>query len=105
MGVVYFDKPSDPANPGPQPISTLPKHATMQTRLTRIGTDIVNVEMVTDDGVASQHNIKICRILVRYKDYVDVCSNIRQLSHRSCHGIRMVFMRKSDSGSRSVGRA
>jgi hypothetical protein len=30
-------------------------------------------------GVASQHNIKIhnikiCRILVRYKDYVDVCS-------------------------------
>jgi len=25
-------------------------------------------------GVASQHNIKNCRILVRYKDYVDVCS-------------------------------
>ena len=25
-------------------------------------------------GVASQHNIKICHILVRYKDYVDVCS-------------------------------
>jgi len=30
-------------------------------------------------GVASQHNIRIsqyqdCRILVRYKDYVDVCS-------------------------------
>jgi hypothetical protein len=25
-------------------------------------------------GGASQHNIKICRILVRYKDYVDVCS-------------------------------
>jgi len=25
-------------------------------------------------GVASQHNIKICGILVRYKDYVDVCS-------------------------------
>jgi len=25
-------------------------------------------------GVASQHDIKICRILVRYKDYVDVYS-------------------------------
>jgi len=35
---------------GPLPISTLPKYTTMQTRLTRIGTDIVNVEMVTDDG-------------------------------------------------------
>ena len=35
---------------------------------------MVNVEMVTDDGVASQQYIKICRILVRYKDYVDVCT-------------------------------
>jgi len=50
-GVVYYDERSDPANPGPLPISTLPKHATMQTWLTRIGTDIDNVEMVTDDGV------------------------------------------------------
>jgi len=25
-------------------------------------------------GVASQRNIKSCRILVRYKDYVNVCS-------------------------------
>jgi len=49
-GVVYCDEPSDPANPGPLPISTLPKHATMQTWLMRIGTDIVNVEMLTDDG-------------------------------------------------------
>ena len=47
----------------------------------RIGTDIVNVEMVTDDGVASQHNIKIHRILVRYKDYVDVCSKRYANSH------------------------
>jgi hypothetical protein len=54
--------------------------------------------------VASQHNIKICRILVRYKDYVDVCSKIQQLSHRTFDGIQMVFVRKSDSGSRSVGR-
>jgi len=51
MGVVYCDKPSDPANLGPLPIFTLPKHARMQTWLTGIGTDIVNVEMVTDDGV------------------------------------------------------
>ena len=50
-GVVYCDEPSDPAYPGPLPISTLPNHTTMQTRLTRIGTDIVNMEMVTtDDG-------------------------------------------------------
>jgi hypothetical protein len=41
-------------------------------------------------AVASQHNISICRILVRYKDYVDVCSKIRQLSHLSWYpnGIR-----------------
>jgi len=26
-------------------------------------------------GFTSQHNIKICRILVGYKDYMDVCSN------------------------------
>ena len=29
-GVVYCDEPSDPANPGPLPISTPPTHATMQ---------------------------------------------------------------------------
>jgi len=46
----------------------------MQERLMRIGTDIVNVEMVTDDVVASQHNIKIRHILVRYKDYLDESS-------------------------------
>jgi len=59
-GVVYCDELSDPANLGPLPISTLPKHATMQTRLTRIGTDIVNVEMVTDDGG---------RIPAQYQDF------------------------------------
>jgi hypothetical protein len=75
-GEVYCDEPSDPANPGPLPISTPPSmlQCRMQKRLMRIGTDIVNVEMVTDDGVASQHNIKICRILMRYKAYVDECS-------------------------------
>jgi len=51
MGVVYCDEPSDPANPGPIPISSLPTHAAVQTMLMRIETDIVNVEMVTtDDG-------------------------------------------------------
>jgi len=51
----------------------------------RIETDIVNMEMVADDGgripaqyqdftISRFHNIKICRILVRYKDYVDLCS-------------------------------
>jgi hypothetical protein len=41
--------------------------------------------MVTDDGgripaqyqdstISRIHNIKICRILVRYKDYVEICS-------------------------------
>jgi len=43
-------------------------------------------------GVSSQHNIKICRILVRYKDGVDVCRNdmptlARHLSHHP-KGIR-----------------
>jgi len=59
IGVVYCDEPSDPAIPGPLPISTLPKHASMQTRLMRIGIDTDNVEMVTtEDRVTSQHNIK-----------------------------------------------
>jgi hypothetical protein len=66
MGVVYCEEPSDPANPGPLPISTLPKHATMQTRLMRIGSDIDNVEMVTtDDGG---------RIPAQYQEFVEVFS-------------------------------
>ena len=52
----------------------------------RIGIDLVNMEMVTtyDGGripaqyqeftISRFHNIKICRTLVRYKDYVNVCS-------------------------------
>jgi len=51
MGVVHCDELSDPAILSPLPISTLPKHATMQTRLVRIRIDTDNVEMVTtDDG-------------------------------------------------------
>ena len=65
-GVVYCDEPSDPANLGPLPISTLPKHATMQTRLMRIRIDIDNVEMVTtDDGG---------RIPAQYQEFVEVFS-------------------------------
>jgi len=65
-GVVYCDEPSDPANPGPLPISTLPKHATMETRLMRIEIDIDNVEMVTtDDGG---------RIPAQYQEIVEVFS-------------------------------
>jgi len=57
---------SDPGNPEPLPISTLPKHATMQRRLMRIGIDIDNVQMVTtDDGG---------RILVQYQEFVEVFS-------------------------------
>jgi len=56
-------------------------------------------------GVASQHNIKICHLLVRYKDYVDVCSKMSQLTHHTYHGMQSEFVRKSDSGSSSVGRA
>ena len=64
--MVYCDEQSEPANPGPLPISTLPKHATMQTRLMRIGTDIDNVEMVTtDDGG---------RIPAQYQEFVEVFS-------------------------------
>jgi hypothetical protein len=112
-GVVYCNELFDPANPGPLPISTLSKHNTMQTRLMRIGTDIVNVEMGTDDGgripaqyqdfrISRLDKIKICHILVRYKDHVDVNSKILQLSHRTFQGIEMLFMRKSDSDSRII---
>jgi transposase len=67
-------------------------------------------------GFASQHNIKIhniklhtskiCHILVRYKDYVDICSKrYGKLSHHTYHGMQCEFVRKSCSGSRSVRRA
>jgi len=50
-GVAYCDEPSDPANPGPLPITTLRKHPTMEPSLLRIETDLDYVEMVTtDDG-------------------------------------------------------
>jgi len=43
-------------------------------------------------GVASQHNIRNCRVLVRYKNYLDVCSNdtAAHAPHLSMHpqGIR-----------------
>jgi len=61
MGVVYCDEPSDPANPGPLCISTLPNHAPMQTWLTRIGTDIVNMEMLTTGDVG--------RIPAQYQEF------------------------------------
>jgi len=48
-GEVYCDEQSDPTIPEPVPISNLPYHDTMQTRLMRIGTDIDNVEMITTD--------------------------------------------------------
>jgi len=70
MGVVYCDEQSDPANPGPLPISTPPSmlQCRMQTRLMRIGTDIVNVEMVTtNDGgriPAQYQDSTISRIVV-----------------------------------------
>ena len=44
-------------------------------------------------GVTLQHNIKICCILVRYKDYMDVCSNIWQLMKCTVQGIPREFMR------------
>ena len=65
-GVVYSDEPSDPAKPGPLPISPLPKHSAMQTWLMRMGTDIDHVEMViTDDGG---------RIPAQYQEFVVVFS-------------------------------
>jgi len=116
------------SQPGTPPISPLPNHATMQTRLTRIGTDIVNIEMVTtDDGgripaqyqdftISRFHNIKISqsqdftmsRFVVSLWDTRTMwtyAAEICQLSHRTYHGMQWEFVRKSDSGSRSVERA
>jgi hypothetical protein len=63
-GVVYCNELSDRNNPGLLPISTLPKHTTMNTRLMRIGTDIDHVEMVmtSDEG----------RIPAQYQEFVEV---------------------------------
>jgi len=103
----YCDKPSDPAIPGPLPISTLPKHA---TRLIRIGTDIVNVEMVTDDGgrIPPQYQeFTISRFVVSSWDTGTMwtyAAKICQLSHRTYHGMQREFVRNNDSSSRSVGR-
>jgi len=113
-GVVYCGEPSDPANLGPLPISTLPSmlQCRMQTRLMRIGTDIVNMEMVTtDDGgriPAQYQDFTISRIVISSWDTRTMwtyAAKIRQLSHRIFHGIERVFVRKSDFGSRRVGRA
>jgi len=67
-------------DPYPSPLRQRMLQCRMQKRLMRIETDIVNVEMVTDDGgripaqISRFHNVKICRILVTFKDYVDKCS-------------------------------
>jgi len=34
----------------------------------------IKISQYQDFTISSFHNVKICRILVRYKDYVDVCS-------------------------------
>jgi len=97
----YCDEPSDPAIPGPLPISTLPKHA---TRLMRIGTDIVNMEMVTDDGgriPAQYQEFTISSIVVSSWDTRTMwtyAAKIRQLSHRTFQCIRREFVRKSAVG-------
>jgi len=39
-----------------------------------MGTDIVKEEIVTDDGGHIPAQYQDCRIPVRYKDYVDICS-------------------------------
>jgi hypothetical protein len=77
----------------------------MQKRLTRIGKDIVNVELETDDG---------CCIPAQYQDLLNpseiqgLCGRMQQdweLSHCTFHGIQMVFVRKSGSSTKCVGRA
>jgi hypothetical protein len=81
MWVVYCDEPSDPANPQPLPIATLPNHATMQTRLMRMGIDIDNVEMVTtDDGghIPAQYDEFV---EVFCKDKADTLPLHRQIEH------------------------
>jgi len=98
----YCDEPSDPAILGPLPISTLPKYATIQTRLMRIRTNIVNVEMVKDDGghITAQYpdimevtnledpgNVPTDdggRISMRYNDYMEVfCKIWQRVWHRT----------------------
>jgi len=46
----------------------------MQQWLMRIGKEIVNVEMVRDDGGRIPAQYHDCRILVRYLDNMDRCS-------------------------------
>ena len=61
-------------------------------------------------GVVSQHNIKIHNIDIVVSSWDTrtmwtYAAKICQLSHRTYHGMQWEFVRKSDSSSRSVGRA
>jgi len=81
-GVVYCDEPSDLANPGPLPISTPPSmlQCRMQKRLMRIGTDIVNVEMVTDDGgrIPAQYQVSQYQDLSYPREIQGLCGRMQQ---------------------------
>jgi len=88
-------------DPYPSPLRQRMLQCRMQKRLMRIGTDIVNVEMVTDDGgrIPPQYqDFKISRFVVSSWDTRTMwtyAAKICQLSHRTFHGIRREFVRKS----------
>ena len=110
-GVVYCEEPSDPTNLGALATSTLPKHATMQTRQTRTGTDRDNMGMVTtDDGgriPAQFQDFTLLWFVVSTWDTRTMwiyAANICQHSHSTFDGIQWDIERNSDSGSKSDGR-
>jgi len=77
----------------------------------RIETDIVNMEMVADDGgriPAQYQDFTISRFVISLWDTRTIwtdAAQICQLSHRTYHGMQREFARKSDSVSRTVGTA
>jgi len=96
----YCDEHSDSAIPGHLPISTLPMYATMQTRLTRIGIDIVNMEMVTvDEGrIPAKYQELSCP-----RDIQGLCWR-KQQRYGNSRTARCKASKENSQGKSTVGR-
>jgi len=102
----YFQELSDTAIPGPLPISTPPTQATMQNPEQANENRSRHCQHGDDNRLWGSHPSTISRIVVSSWDTRTMCmyaAKMCQLSHRTCHSNQREFVRKSHSGSWSVG--
>jgi len=112
VAVSDCDEWSGSTIPEPLPISTVPSmlQCRKQSRLTRFGTDIDNMEMVADDGGGIPAQFQDSH----YQDLSYPCEiealggrmqqKIWEHLHGTYHGMQREFVRKRGSGLRSVWR-